>query len=327
MDRISTRHMLRAALLTVCALGLVGATARAVEVSFDLPDTIECRDATPPEFAANHPTRKVIEARLRISARIVEGSESEVVDFLYMIASPDRTIRIQDYLPNTLLESEFVDDNIEVTQATEDSKNTGAEAHVAYQVFGLGANKSKGSKKTESNHYKQIAPKALVLASGTTDREHGVFFKLRPSKTASLEGAKEFTFLATVPRSWRGDWCTISCAARANKKSFFTTSIVTAGVEQTQVGLYLAGDGEAALLGEELRRVQEAHAAVLGRQLANDRDRLLDTMYGAASTHYDYAAALCGIFRCKKAGKSTDPVADAHRAVTEVQDRLRRLAE
>ena len=43
--------------------------------------------------------------------------------------------------------------------------------------------------------------------------------------------------------------------------------------------------------------------------------------------HYDYAAALCGIFRCKKAGKATDPVADAHRAVTEVQDRLRRLAE
>ncbi len=317
-------------ILTLVACGVTGAA----EVTFDLPESIECRDVTPPEFAAGHPTMKVIEAKLRISARIVQGSEAEIVDFLYIITSPDRRMRIQDYLPNTMLESEFVGDQIEVTEASEDAKAASAEAHVAYQVFGLSGNATKGTKKSESNRYKQIAPKALVLASGTTDRGHGVFFKLRPSRAASLEGAKEFMMLATVPKSWRGDWCTVSCAARANKKSFFTTSIVPAGVEQVQIGLHLLGDPQAAELADGLRKVQGAHAAVLTRQMAKDGEGLLNTMYGAAATPYDKAASLCGIFRSRKsesaasqADKPADPVEEAHDAIIEVQESLRRLAE
>ena len=223
------------------------------KIVFDLPETVECRDVTPKDFAAGA-TLKVIEAQLRISARVVAGDESEIDDFLYIITSPDHRMRFQDYLPNTLVESTVADDHIEVAETTEKTGASTVNARVSYKILSLGGSKSQNTKKSESNHYKQIAPKALVLASGTTDREHGVFFKLRPSKAASLEGAKEFTFLATVPRSWRGDWCTLSCAARAKSKSFFVRGPVPAGVEQAQIGIYLAGDFEAAALTEELRR-------------------------------------------------------------------------
>jgi hypothetical protein len=82
---------------------------RAAEVSFDLPESIECRDVTPPGFAAAD-YLKVIEGKLRISARVTSGVESEIVDFEYVIHSPDKRIRFQDYLPNTTLESAVADD-------------------------------------------------------------------------------------------------------------------------------------------------------------------------------------------------------------------------
>ncbi len=208
---------------------------------------------TPDTCEALHPHLMVIEAKFRISASFVEGTEESVVDFVYMITSPELRMKIQDYLPNTTLESTLADDQIEVADTTENSNTTNTEAHVAYRVLTLGGSKAQTAKKTQADHYKTIASKALVLASGTTHREHGVFFKLRPSKGASLEGGKEFTFLAVVPKTWRGDWCSVVCAARANKKAHFSKpTVALAGIEEAQVGLYMTGDREAGDLAEEL---------------------------------------------------------------------------
>jgi hypothetical protein len=302
-------------------------------VVFDLPDTIECRDVTPHEFAVAHPALKVIEGKFRVSARIVSGAEGEVVDFLYFVASPNRKMRFQDYLPNTTLESTTADNVIEVTDTTENSNATDADAKVGYKATSFGVTKNKGTKKTESAHSKQVAAKALVVASGTTDREHGLFFKLRPSKADSLEGAKQFTFLATVPRTWRGDWCTISCAARAKSKNFLSKTVIApAGIEQTQVGMYLAADEEAATLAEELRDELEAHAAVLASHMRKDGEGLLNTMYEAISSQsISGKTTLCGIFNCKGEGSRRSEsertkLEEAEQAVLYAQDRLSRLA-
>ncbi len=284
--------VLAAAVLS--AVGLTGATCPAVEtkVVFDIPDKIECRDVTPEKCAAAHPNLKVIEAKFRISANFINGTEISVVDFIYLISSPEMRMQIQDYLPNTTLESTLTGDSIEVADTTESSATNSEDAHVAYRVLTLGGSKNQSTKKTESDKYKQIVPKALVLASGTTNREHGVFFKLKPSKLASLEGGKEFTFLAIVPRAWKGDWCTVVCAARANKKAFFSSAVHLAGVEQAHVGLYLTGDHEASELAEKLCRVQEANGGVLSKQMAREATRLAESMHATTSTstsleHYE----------------------------------------
>lgn len=309
--RSRLRATARAAL--VAAVLLIGAESRGVEIAFDLPDMIECRDATPADFAAAHPTLKVIEGKFRISARVVAGSLSEIVDFLYVLESDDRTLRLQDYLPNTTLESTVVDDQLEITSALEKSQAVTADAHVVYKPLALGGSYAIGSKQADFSRYKQIAAKELVLASGTTNREHGVFFRLQPSRTASLEGAKEFTFLATVPKTWRGDLCTISCTARAKKTSLVSTSVVPAGAEQAPIGMYLAGDVEAAASAERLRTAQETCAAL---RAARAKYSLFDTLSSQASRFF--------------APASSDPhrqqIADAERAVLNAQDCLKQLA-
>ncbi|MBI3837864.1 MAG: hypothetical protein HY288_08025 [Planctomycetia bacterium] len=313
--RNSLLRILGVTVLFVSTFSLTHSASCGASVVFDLPDTIECREVTPEEFIAAYPNLKVIEAKFRITARVIDGDSSDIVDFLYVLTSADKTMRVHDYLPNTTLESIVADDRIEIADAAEKSKATGVESHVVYKPFALGGTYNQGSKKSESTHYKQIAARDLVLASGTTNREHGVFFRLRPSRTASLEGAKEFTFLATVPKSWRGDLCTISCSARAKKSSLFSTSIVAAGADQTQVGMYLAADAEAAALADELRRVQEAHAAA---------EAIPPAKLGAFET---ISIQTAGLFTGKKsATQARKKMKDAERDVRDVEDRLRQLA-
>ncbi len=256
----------RARFVSSCLLALTFcgvARAADVRVNFDLPDAIECRAVTPPEFAVAHPSLKVIEAKFRVSARVDAGDLSDVVDFMYVVSSADRTFRVQDYLPNTTLESTVAEDQIEVTDGKENSSTLGGEAHVGYHVFNASALANHGTKDTHASHYKEIAARELVVASGTTDREHGVFYRLRPSRVASLEGAKEFTFLAIVAKNWRGDVCVISCNARARKSSLFSKTIEPAGGAAARIGLYLSGDSEAASLADDFRLAQERDAAAM----------------------------------------------------------------
>jgi len=339
LARISSPRNLLPRILAVATL-LAGAffadclLADGTQVSFDLPDAIECRDVTPKDFVQAHPTLKVIEAKLRISARLTQGNENSIVDFRYLITSPGKNLTFQDFPGNTL-QSTVADDHIEITNSKENTTGGTADGHLtAEHILTLGATKNQSSKTTEQSHYKQVAPKTLVLASGTTDREHGVFFKLRPSPDTSLEGSKEFTFRATVPKTWRGDWCTVSCCARATKKSYFSSVVAHAGGEMTDIGLYLVGDAEANDLAKELRSAQDDYAAVLSRQTAEGEDSL-EKMLGAVSRE---SKSVFGIFKSKKPAsdhfdepEKPDPERnspeDAERAVRDVKDRLGHLAK
>lgn len=311
----SLSRALGLAALTATIAFATGPSGRlaAAEVSFDLPESIECRDVTPPGFAAAD-YLKVIEGKLRISARVTSGAETDIVDFEYVIHSPDKRIRFQDYLPNTTLESAVAGDQIEIKDASEKASTASADVHVVYKILSLGGTLSQSTKNSEANCYRQIAPKELVVASGTTDREHGVFFRLRPSRAASLEGAKEFSFLATVPKDWRGDVCSISCSARVKKDSFWSETIAPSGDREVEVGLYLAGDAEAASLAEALRRVQEAYLDLLAAQPPQP----------SALDKFSHQAV--GFFTTKKP-KRTDAaqLTEARQALADVQQRLKSL--
>jgi hypothetical protein len=304
-----------AILAALFVTSLAPAVAEETHILFDLPPAIECRDVTPDDFRAAHPTLKVIEGTLRISARVAQGSESQVVDFLYVIEGSSNSMRFQDYLPNTFLESTVADDLIAVTSGTENATGGGLKAQVVYKPVTVGADLSHNQKNTESSCYKKIVPRELVLASGTTNREHGVFFRLRPSRTASLEGAKEFTFLATVPLAWRGDLCVIDCTARAKKTSFFSSSVVPAGDARTTVPLHLMGDTAAADLARAFRRAQENYALALS---ARDRENV----FSSISNH------TVDLLTFKKpASAATDQLAEAEKALLELQQQLAQLAQ
>lgn len=320
-----------AMLMSAAAWFAAPVVAEETRVVFDVPDKIECRDVTPNKCAAAHPDLKVIEAKFRISAAFVAGNEDSAVDFTYMVSSPKMRLKILDYLPNTTLESRFADDRIEVADFSEEGDQSKQEARVAYAIFSLSTAASQFNRKTEENHYQRIAPKSLVLSSGTINRGHGVFYKLRPSNSASLEGAKEFSFLAIVPREWRADWCTFVCTARSEKKSLLgTTSVVTSGLTKVDMGLYLCGDEDGSALAAELCALQQENDGAVVKHWSREAATAMQAE-NASPSNLQQGIQLVGhvdemIFdRLKKpyVGKAPDAkLASSLQAVNEIEERL-----
>ena len=228
---------------------------------------------------------------------------------------------------------------MEIADTSESTGATSEDCHVGYKILSLGGTANQGTKKTESSKYKEIAPKALVVASGTTNREHGAFFKLEPVKDVSLEGAKAFTLLAVVPKGWRGDWCIVSCAARAKKKSFFSTTVADAGIAQAHIGMYLSGDREANLCAEQLCEFQEVNQKLLATP--SPKHGLVEAMHAATSADHLFGDGwlqhvFTGEPKSGELGQQSDDSEGAadieqrkvevHKEMLEVEDALRQLS-
>ena len=179
MPRAVTNLVLALTLELAARALLAERVAQADEVVFDLPSVVECRDVTTTEFAAATPHLKQIEAKVRISARECDGAPVEILQLDYEIRTSG-AVRVVDYGPRTTLESSIVLDQIDINATAENSQSLGAEAAILYKPGVLGGSRTTSAKKSEAKHFKQVAAKDVVLASGTLDREHGVFFRLRP---------------------------------------------------------------------------------------------------------------------------------------------------
>jgi hypothetical protein len=214
-------------------------------VEFDVAPTVACRDITPYDFAAAHPTERLIEVPLTISSLIRQGSERDLVEFMYRIECGSGPARMVDHLPRTEVATSIVGP-IEVEKKDEKSANIGlgaASSHEAWlpQISGSAA---AGAKTGTSLKYALLPRKELLAASGTFNRERGVFFKLRPSSQTSLEGARQFIVVLRVPRAWRADELHIHCQALGLRRGpiWPLSSRTDCGSASFRIGLYERGD-------------------------------------------------------------------------------------
>lgn len=240
-------------LLVLAAGGLladdlrIGRYASAAEVQFDVLPLVGCRDVTSTEFAAVNPHERLYEARFQISSLLPRGDAEELVRYLYRIESPHRGFVVVDYLPQTTLASDVVE-HLSVERSREDTKSLGINVSGQYDHLAKGS-ATAGSGKTikSSVRYDLLPPLELLASSGTVSRGSGVYFKLRPSRRTSLEGAKEFVLVLRVPRDWRGDYVRVTCEAVGRKRYVLPTVEGEAiwGGADVLVALYAEGELEA----------------------------------------------------------------------------------
>jgi len=218
-------------------------------VAFDFGRTLECRDVTPADFSATYPDERIVECTLRLSVNLVSGAIEDVDSVRVEISDCDERLRVYSFSPSTRLESEFAGP-IETITTTESSHSFSASlggelpagiggvvAHVTPTVGG-GA----GGKEVVTEKAKRVAPKQAVVAAGTMNEEHGVFFTLRPSSTSSLEGVHELAVQFIVPSQWRGDAVRVACQATGQQKVLWMKQSKVWAQKSTAVALYLAGD-------------------------------------------------------------------------------------
>ena len=264
MTNISSRPGLLAALALWTTVATATPLAAAPpRVTFTASPTVECRDLTPPAFAAANPREKLIEATFRVSLLFGQGGEDQIQEVLIVIDSPQGRLRVADFEPKTESVTDIVGP-IERSELNDSTKRLeagiGGTLGAKYGVASAQVTPSLNAGVTEHDSvketYKLLPPKKLLLAAGTTAGEHGVFFKLKPSTQASLEGARQFTCLFIVPRGWRGDWLRLTCTATAESRRQFVRKVEECGRTTLDVGLYLEGDVEAKRLARQLDRLQ-----------------------------------------------------------------------
>lgn len=261
--------------LVICAAGSC-CYADAADVRFDVVPVVECRDVTSAEFAAVNPHERLCEARFQVSSLIPRGDEDELVQYLYRIESPHRGFVVADYLPQTTLATD-VAKNLSVEKHRETRHDLGISISGHYNNLAQGsASAGNGRIVKSSVRYELLPPLELLASSGTISRGSGVYFKLRPSRRTSLEGAKEFVLVLRVPREWRGDYVRVDCEA-VGRQTHLLPAIESEkvwGAASFLVALYAEGDVEAqqaaaalALAEQELRDAVD-HAEKQIRKLA-----------------------------------------------------------
>jgi hypothetical protein len=252
------RPLLSVLAAAAASIAAVPSSAAPPQVTYDVAPAVACRDVTTDDFAAANPDERLIEAAIQVSSLIRSGSEGDLLEYFYRFDSSRPSIRIVDYSPQTTLASD-VAGNVSIEQKEEQTKGIGVTLagprDLPVNVAGSG---DLGAKSTDAVRYELVAPMTAVAASGTLDRGRGVYFKLRPSRSASLEGAKEFVVVLRVPADWRGDFLYLSCTATGVKRGVVPPlrDDVVCGRREFIVALYAEGDTAAKAAAERMVRAE-----------------------------------------------------------------------
>jgi len=232
--------------------------AAGLEVSFDVTPSVACRDVTTDEFAKANPDERLVEARIEVSSLLRGGKEEALLEYFYRFDSPRRTLRIVEYSPQTTLASDMAG-NVTIENKQEATRGLGmtVAAPLDWPVK-FGTSGELGAKTLASTRYELVPPMIAAAASGTLDRGHSVYFKLRSSRSTSLEGAKSFTLVFRADASWRADYVHLTCTASRAAKGLFgpLDEQTVCSRERFVVALYVQGDAAAKAAAERLVRAE-----------------------------------------------------------------------
>lgn len=199
---------------------LIDLSVNTPEVSFDVPESLVVADVTTNEFLRDHPEQRLFEVKVPVSLLLYQGEADRIRDVVIEIDGAADNLRVHDYTPRTHLQSEF-------TEPIEQKRSIGTDRSMAASLGGtLGADitiiPTMNAGKSESNTIVETTskapPKKAVIVSGTTQSHQAVFFKLRQSSQATLEGEQTFCVTFAAPEDWPGGTIEVRCVARGQQK-------------------------------------------------------------------------------------------------------------
>jgi hypothetical protein len=230
-------------------------------MQFDLPAVALARPVAADVQPLGTPSGwKSVAIQLRLSCFNSSVRGNAVIDeCLVQCRARDASPFVIDYAPRTAVASDVVTP-IQIKQSQEKSS-----------TFGVGLNGSYGNtvkgnlgmdstnKQTSSVQYDTAAPVSAVVASGTFDRGHGVYFKLRWTRTQVLEGERLFELTLCVPTRWRGGLLEVEVTGSSEQKSMVSWEPEAKKVASSRfiVAAYLQDDPESAELAYRLAGLEQ----------------------------------------------------------------------
>lgn len=252
-------------------------------VVFDVAQSLSCRVIQKSAEQRKSSGTRLIEVVASISVHLPHGEEVDVKHLSIEIVSPDQRHAVKCFLPSTELTTDIVEGIVLV----EETKLSG-EAAVSYLVVPRSAQaEAKGHLHESKVTFKRLAPRQLLVASGTIERSHGVSYKLCRSEQQTLQRQWEFSIVLEVPEHFRADYLTARCKAIGTKHGLISAldSEVVVGQGEFAVGVFVDGDDEAKRASEALSKAQQKLFDALFadreeiRQLAESERTLRDFLW------------------------------------------------
>ncbi|KAA5540972.1 hypothetical protein FYK55_18890 [Roseiconus nitratireducens] len=247
-------------MITACGWSGPSAMAETPRIQFDLPSVAPAFEST-----CGNGGREV-SFDLVLSSLVVdlrEGSPRErpPIDHLLVRCRLRDRLPIVDFAPRTELQSDFASP-IAISNKQEKNKAFQMGIDAVYPPLGgghLGADEKKTH--SDSTQFERQPPMQAVVASGTTDRGRGVYFKLRWTSQQVLEGQKHFRLTVAVPPSWRGGLVDVSVVAHGREQPLFGAAKLKpiAGADFV-VALHQEHDAEAAAIAVKLAQLDRTLA-------------------------------------------------------------------
>jgi hypothetical protein len=228
------------------ALPLNPVAANDAVVRFDAPAKIAVRRISlDRSHEIDSSSEKVIELQLPVSSEIGMRDRGNVSSFRFDIVWSQGSYPLVDYAPKTQTVS-AIDGLIDVEKNEDQVKGVGGSITGRFPEMVNGSVKADLSKRTGSTVKYQERPRQDVLvASGTTNRGCGVFFRFHPSKQTTLEGGRDLILAFRVPNTWSGGVIKLKCSVTGERRIIGSWSDSFEESCIFVIPVYLEGDDQA----------------------------------------------------------------------------------
>jgi len=202
----------RAACLGTIAWGVMAVQSLA-QVHFDVNSSAPVRSLHPNGTFSQFPNSRLVAVDFDVSTLFQPGVAQSTREILIQCMSRREGVLIVDYSPKTELQTD-VFGPMQVVQEQDASRDMALQGLAGYPGIGSATGSWNQSEfQRQSIQYAQRPSLELTLASGSLQRQRGVYFKIRPNSQSTLEGSKTFSLVLSVPANWRADLLDVTVQA------------------------------------------------------------------------------------------------------------------
>ena len=205
---------------------------------------------TSPQLASrrsgsNSNSEKIIEIVVPVTSELRRHSKKTVESFRFDVYWNRVAFPLADYAPKTQTVSDVAG---VVSIETSDEDNSGFRLGVngKYESYLTGnLNADFSNRNSTKKRYEEIPDHDILVASGTSHRGTGAFFRFHPSKQDTLEGGRDLILAFRVPINWRAGILKIECHAEGQRRVFANWKESFEHGRAFIVPLYVDGDEDA----------------------------------------------------------------------------------
>ena len=180
-------------------------------VKFDVPIVVAA-DVVTAEVAEHHGlAERLMQVVIPVSSEIHPQSKHNVETFRFDVFWGHTAYTVKDYFPKTQTFSPIQGEiATETVHETKSDFGLNLNADLDSLVSGE-ATAEAGTSDLVKKKFKQLPDQSILVASGTSHRGTGVFFRFHRSSQTSLEGGRDLTIQFQVPQDWRAGVLRVNC--------------------------------------------------------------------------------------------------------------------